>query len=353
MKKEAKAEWKEGTWGEDQQRAWETLKGALLCRPVLSLPRKDLHWRLATDASNVAMGAVLSQYDNDNVEHPIGFYSRKLNDSETRWVIWELELGAVVWASTLCRPYLRAVHFELVTDSKVVAALLVKEVPPRRENFIIRMSEFNFTVVHRKGELSRNADFFSRWAKYKEYEEQTKLKIQCLNCVVLQGMQEWLEQHKRVRPDRRLRTRSIRRYGKDLEELTPQQLDELTIKPCADTTDTDEEHEILQCFPLNVEAKPVLRGEALLNEKHGPTVETRFEKGKPIPELIFQAVPDKMDAKRIRATIIEEQRKDPFLKLIIEKLQSKYAVEGGLEKLSASRAAETNEDSGTQVISEA
>ena len=78
-------------------------------------------------------------------------------------------------------------------------------------------------------------------------------------------------------------------------------------------------------FPLNVEAKPVLRGEALLNEKHGPTVETRFEKGKPIPELIFQAVPDKMDAKRIRATIIEEQRKDPFLKLIIEKLQSKYA----------------------------
>ena len=95
MKKEAKAEWKEGTWGEDQQRAWETLKGALLCRPVLSLPRKDLHWRLATDASNVAMGAVLSQYDNDNVEHPIGFYSRKLNDSETRWVIWELECRCV------------------------------------------------------------------------------------------------------------------------------------------------------------------------------------------------------------------------------------------------------------------
>ena len=162
--------------------------------------------------------------------------------------------------------------------------------------------------MHRKGELNRNADF-SRWAKYKEYEEQTKLKIQCLNCVVLQGMQEWLEQHKRVRPDRRLRTRSIRRYGKDLEELTPQQLDELTIKPCADTTDTDEEHEILQCFPLNVEAKPVLRGEALLNEKHGPTVETRFEKGKPIPELIFQAVPDKMDAKRIRAYSQAHHRK--------------------------------------------
>ena len=57
---------------------------------MLVLPRKDRHWRLATDASIVAMGAVLSQYDDDNIEHPIGYYSRKLIDSETRWSIWEL-----------------------------------------------------------------------------------------------------------------------------------------------------------------------------------------------------------------------------------------------------------------------
>ena len=41
------------------------------------------------------MGAVLSQYDDDNVEHPIAYYSRKLIDTETRWSIWELELGRV------------------------------------------------------------------------------------------------------------------------------------------------------------------------------------------------------------------------------------------------------------------
>ena len=54
---------------------------------MLVLPRKDRHWRLATDASIVAMGAVLSQYDDDNIEHPIGYYSRKLIDTETRWSI--------------------------------------------------------------------------------------------------------------------------------------------------------------------------------------------------------------------------------------------------------------------------
>ena len=48
---------------------------------------------LASYASIVAMGAVLSQYDDDNIEHPIGYYSRKLIDTATRWSIWELELG--------------------------------------------------------------------------------------------------------------------------------------------------------------------------------------------------------------------------------------------------------------------
>ena len=67
----------------------------------LVLPRKDRHWRLATDASIVAMGAVLSQYDDDNIEHPIGYYSRKLIDSETRWSIWELELGAIYALQTV------------------------------------------------------------------------------------------------------------------------------------------------------------------------------------------------------------------------------------------------------------
>ena len=105
------------------------------------------HTLASCDASIVAMGAVLSQYDDDNIEHPFDYYSRKLIDTETRWSIWELELGAVVWASTLCRPYLRGVHFELVTDSKVVADTR----PPRRENFIARMMEFDFTPVHRKG----------------------------------------------------------------------------------------------------------------------------------------------------------------------------------------------------------
>jgi len=38
LKREAAATWTEGTWTEEHDRAFETLKGALLCRPVLMLP---------------------------------------------------------------------------------------------------------------------------------------------------------------------------------------------------------------------------------------------------------------------------------------------------------------------------
>ena len=137
-----------GIWTNVHQQAFETLKGALLQRPVLVLPNPKHKWRLATDASNVAMGAVLSQINDEGEEHPIGYYSKKLSPAETRWSIWELELAAMVWATTVCRHYLRGVHFELVTDSKVVAALIKKDIPRLRENLLVRLVEFDFTMVH-------------------------------------------------------------------------------------------------------------------------------------------------------------------------------------------------------------
>ena len=85
-------------------------------------------------------------------DHPIAFLSRKLLKNEMNWDIWELELAAVVWATAECRHYLSATTFELVTDSSVVKALLTKdkEIPARRANWIIRLSEFHFVITHRK-----------------------------------------------------------------------------------------------------------------------------------------------------------------------------------------------------------
>src|SRR4051812_26153126 len=89
------------------------VKGRTTLKAVLTLPNPKHRWRLATDASDVAMVAVLSQIDTEGQEHPVGYYSRKLNEAERKWDIWETELAATVWATMTCRHHLRAVHFEL------------------------------------------------------------------------------------------------------------------------------------------------------------------------------------------------------------------------------------------------
>lgn len=62
-----------------------------------------------------------------------------------------------------CKHYLRGVKCELVTDSTVVAALLKRDAPARHMNLILRLSEYDFTIVHRKSNENRNANFMSRW----------------------------------------------------------------------------------------------------------------------------------------------------------------------------------------------
>ena len=52
IKSESNTPWEDGIWTNTHQRAFETLKGALLTRPVLTLPNPNHKWRLATDASN-------------------------------------------------------------------------------------------------------------------------------------------------------------------------------------------------------------------------------------------------------------------------------------------------------------
>ena len=53
------------------------------------------------------------------------------------------------------------------------------------------MAEYNFTAVHRKGELNRNTDFFSRWARYKEYEDQQKAIPPVINMIIQDEAQWW------------------------------------------------------------------------------------------------------------------------------------------------------------------
>jgi hypothetical protein len=65
-------------WGPAEQASFNTLKVALSSAPVLLVWDPVLPTRLLTDASELAVSAILEQPDDTGAYHPVAFESRKL-----------------------------------------------------------------------------------------------------------------------------------------------------------------------------------------------------------------------------------------------------------------------------------
>ena len=73
-----------------------------------------------TDASNWASGGALLQMGDDNMLHPVAFFSSKHSPAESNYDIYDKELLAIVKALEEWRPELLGSKnpFEIVTDHK-------------------------------------------------------------------------------------------------------------------------------------------------------------------------------------------------------------------------------------------
>ena len=96
-------------WASEQQEAFEKLKQLLTTAPVLAYPRDDCKYILDTDASNYALGAVLSQMqpkeDGTLEERPIAYYSKQFNEAERHYCARRRELLAIVRSVKHFEPY--------------------------------------------------------------------------------------------------------------------------------------------------------------------------------------------------------------------------------------------------------
>ena len=70
--------------------------------PILAHPDFAKSFKIQTDASNLGLGAVLLQQNNNNLWQAITFLSRSLTKSEQNYSTIEKELLAVVWAYMVC-----------------------------------------------------------------------------------------------------------------------------------------------------------------------------------------------------------------------------------------------------------
>src|SRR4030095_137898 len=84
LKKEVKFHWSKGA-----QRAFKRLKEAFSSAPILHHFDSSKASIIETDASDYALGCVLSQKDSDGNLHPTAFYSRKLIPAELNYEIYD------------------------------------------------------------------------------------------------------------------------------------------------------------------------------------------------------------------------------------------------------------------------
>ena len=149
-------------WESEQQAAFTALQHALLTPPLLDYPRKDDQFVLATDASDIGLGAVLSTNRGTVVEYA----SRTLNTAEVNYSTTEKECLAIVWAIHKFRHYLIGAHFLLETDHKPLewleATKASKSRSQRLERWSLELRAFQFSINHRRGAENQHADALSR-----------------------------------------------------------------------------------------------------------------------------------------------------------------------------------------------
>ncbi|UYV75117.1 hypothetical protein LAZ67_12002534 [Cordylochernes scorpioides] len=85
------------TWTENQEKAFQTLKVALINPPILGYFDPNATTYIHTDASNIGLGATLVQKFGDN-ETVISYLSRTLSKPEQNYSTTEKECLAVVWS---------------------------------------------------------------------------------------------------------------------------------------------------------------------------------------------------------------------------------------------------------------
>ncbi|KAI2642467.1 Transposon Tf2-6 polyprotein [Labeo rohita] len=133
--------------------------------PVLIHPNPAKSFVVEVDASDVGVGAVLSQRGPDEKLHPCSFFSRKFNPTQQRYGVGDRELLAIKWALEEWRHWLQGGGdpFTVWTDHQNLTVIRqTKQLNPRQARWALFFEHFNFHLSYWPGSKNTKADAISR-----------------------------------------------------------------------------------------------------------------------------------------------------------------------------------------------
>lgn len=150
-------------WNDQAQKAFEELKRKLCSAPVLSSPNYDKPFIIQCDASKYGIGAVLSQENEEKVEVPIAYFSKKLSNAQQNYSVTELECLAAILGLKKFRAYVEGQDFKIVTDHASLKWLLKQpNLTGKLARWAMKLQGFRFKIEHRRGADNLVPDWLSR-----------------------------------------------------------------------------------------------------------------------------------------------------------------------------------------------
>lgn len=117
MKGKSKKQNQQLTWSEESKLVFERCKTNLINVAHFVFPKSDVKLAVMVDASNLAIGAVVQQFEN-NQWKPLRFFSRKLTTTEQRYSTYDRELLAAYSALRHFKHFIEGREFTLFSDHK-------------------------------------------------------------------------------------------------------------------------------------------------------------------------------------------------------------------------------------------
>ena len=151
-------------WNTDMESAFEATKSALSDAVMLAHPVAEAPVYLTTDASDLAVGAVLQQLVRGQLQ-PLAFFSKQLRPPELKYSAYDRELLAIYLSIKHFNYYLEGQPVTVFTDHKPLTFAHHSTSAPmskRQQHHLSFISKYTTDIQHVAGRDNTVADALSR-----------------------------------------------------------------------------------------------------------------------------------------------------------------------------------------------
>jgi len=165
-----KGDGREWSWTPEAEEAFQELKRRFTTAPILAHFDATKPVIIESDASDFALGAILSQRDAENRLHPVVFHSRKFTPAEINYEIHDKELLAIVDAFKHWRRYCEGAinQVEVFLDHQNLEYFTTTKILNRRQaRWAQELAGIDFKIYYRPGTQNGKPDALSRRSEYR------------------------------------------------------------------------------------------------------------------------------------------------------------------------------------------